>query len=128
VGTGSGYQAAILAGLVNEVYSIEIIPQLATSAAAVLQRLDYSNVVVKAGDGYLGWPQHAPFDGIIVTAAADEIPPPLLQHLKPGAMLVIPLASPGGYQELMVIEKLASGETASRSVLPVRFVPLTGER
>jgi protein-L-isoaspartate(D-aspartate) O-methyltransferase len=128
VGTGSGYQAAILAGLVSEVYSIEIIPQLATSAAAVLQRLDYSNVVVKAGDGYLGWPQHAPFDGIIVTAAADEIPPPLLQQLKPGAMLVIPLASPGGYQELMVIEKLASGETASRSVLPVRFVPLTGER
>lgn len=127
VGTGSGYQAAVLAGLVNKVYSIEIIPQLATTAAAVLQRLDYNNVTVKAGDGYLGWPEHAPFDGIIVTAAADEVPPPLVQQLKPGAKLVIPVASPGGYQELMVIEKLASGETVSRSVLPVRFVPLTGD-
>jgi protein-L-isoaspartate(D-aspartate) O-methyltransferase len=127
VGTGSGYQAAVLADLVRKVYSIEIIPQLALSAAAVLKRLDYDNVVVKAGDGYLGWPEQAPFDGIIVTAAADVIPPPLVQQLKPGAKLVIPLASPGGYQELMVIEKLANGETTSRSVLPVRFVPLTGE-
>ena len=127
VGTGSGYQAAILAGLVEQVYSIEIIEELATSAAAVLKRLEYDNVTVKAGDGYLGWPEHAPFDGIIVTAAADNIPPPLVQQLKPGAKLIIPVASAGGYQELMVIEKLASGETTSRSILPVRFVPLTGE-
>jgi protein-L-isoaspartate(D-aspartate) O-methyltransferase len=127
VGTGSGYQAAILSGLVAEVYSIEIIPELAASANAVLQRLGYDNVSVRAGDGYLGWPDHAPFDGIIVTAAADEVPAPLVEQLKPGARLVIPVASPGGYQELLVIEKLPDGGTTSRSVLPVRFVPLTGE-
>ena len=128
VGTGSGYQAAVLAGLIKQVYSIEIIPQLAASAGTVLQRLGYDNVQVKAGDGYLGWPEHAPFDGIIVTAAANDIPPPLIQQLKAGAKLVIPLASAGGFQELMVIEKLADGGTTARSVLPVRFVPLTRER
>jgi protein-L-isoaspartate(D-aspartate) O-methyltransferase len=127
VGTGSGYQAAILSGLVAEVYSIEIIPELAASANEVLQRLGYNNVHVRAGDGYLGWPDHAPFDGIIVTAAADEVPPPLVEQLKPGARLVIPIASPGGSQDLLVIEKLPDGSTTSRSVLPVRFVPLTGE-
>ncbi len=127
VGTGSGYQAAVLAGLVNHVYSIEIIPELAQSAKEVLRRLNYDNVSVRAGDGYLGWPEHAPFDGILVTAAADHIPPPLVEQLKPGGKLVIPVASRGGYQELLVIEKLESGETTSRSVLPVRFVPLTGE-
>jgi protein-L-isoaspartate(D-aspartate) O-methyltransferase len=127
VGTGSGYQAAILSGLVAEVYSIEIIPELAASANDVLQRLGYNNVHVRAGDGYLGWPDHAPFDGIIVTAAADEVPPPLVEQLKPGARLVIPIASPGGSQNLLVIEKLPDGGTTSRSVLPVRFVPLTGE-
>ena len=128
VGTGSGYQAAVLAGLVEQVYSIEIIPELAQSAAAVLRRLDYDNVSVKAGDGYVGWPEHAPFDGIIVTAAADEVPAPLVEQLKVGARLVIPVAQPGGFQELMVIEKLEDGRTDERSVLPVRFVPLTGER
>jgi protein-L-isoaspartate(D-aspartate) O-methyltransferase len=127
VGTGSGYQAAVLSGLVAEVYSIEIIAELAVSANAVLQRLGYDNVSVRAGDGYLGWPEHAPFDGIIVTAAADEVPAPLIEQLKPGARLVIPVASAGGYQELLVIEKLADGSTTSRSVLPVRFVPLTRE-
>lgn len=128
VGTGSGYQAAVLAGLVKQVYSIEIIPELAKSAAAVLERLHYDNVTVRAGDGYLGWPELAPFDGIVVTAAADEVPPPLVEQLKPGAKLVIPVASPGGYQDLLVIEKQADGSTTSRSVLPVRFVPLTGDR
>jgi protein-L-isoaspartate(D-aspartate) O-methyltransferase len=127
VGTGSGYQAAVLAGLVRQVYSIEIIPELAREAAEVLQRLGYANVSVRAGDGYLGWPEHAPFDGIVVTAAADGVPPPLVEQLKPGGRLVIPLESPGGYQELMVIEKRDDGSTSSRSVLPVRFVPLTGE-
>jgi protein-L-isoaspartate(D-aspartate) O-methyltransferase len=127
VGTGSGYQAAILSGLVAEVYSIEIIPELAASASDVLQRLGYDNVSVRAGDGYLGWPDHAPFDGIIVTAAADEVPSPLIEQLKPGARLVIPVGLPGGSQELLVIEKQPDGSTTSRSVLPVRFVPLTGE-
>ena len=127
VGTGSGYQAAILSGLVAQVYSIEIIPELAASANAVLERLGYDNVSVRAGDGYLGWPEHAPFDSIIVTAAADEVPTPLVEQLKTGARLVIPVASPGGYQELLVIEKLPDGSTSSRSVLPVRFVPLTRE-
>ena len=128
VGTGSGYQAAVLAELVAQVYSIEIVETLARSAAATLKRLDYDNVTVRAGDGYLGWPEHAPFDGVIVTAAADEIPEPLLQQLKPGARLVIPVGAEHGYQELLVVEIGEDGETQQRSVLPVRFVPLTGER
>ena len=128
VGTGSGYQAAVLSGLVKHVYSIEIIPELATSAAEVLQRLGYDNVTVRAGDGYLGWPEYAPFDGIIVTAAAQDLPAPLLQQLKPGARLLIPVEGKGGFQELLVVEKSPSGDSVSKSVLPVRFVPLTGER
>ncbi len=128
VGTGSGYQAAVLAELVSKVYSIEIVESLARSAAATLDKLGYDNVEVRAGDGYLGWPEHAPFDGIIVTAAADEIPPPLLQQLKPGARLIIPVGAEHGYQELLSIELDEDGETERRSVLPVRFVPLTGER
>ena len=128
VGTGSGYQAAVLAGLVKHVYSVEIVEELAVSAAAVLDRLGYDNVTVRAGDGYAGWPEHAPFDGIIVTAAADEIPPPLLAQLKPGGKLVIPVGAEHGYQELLLIEVGEDGEVRERSVLPVRFVPLTGER
>ena len=128
VGTGSGYQAAVLAGLVKQVYSVEIVEELAVSAAAVLDRLGYDNVTVRAGDGYAGWPEHAPFDGIIVTAAADEIPPPLLSPLKPGGKLVIPVGEEHGYQELLLIEVGEDGEVRERSVLPVRFVPLTGER
>jgi protein-L-isoaspartate(D-aspartate) O-methyltransferase len=128
VGTGSGYQAAVLAGLVKQVYSVEIIEELAVSAAAVLDRLGYDNVTVRAGDGYAGWPEHAPFDGIIVTAAADEIPPPLLAQLKPGGKLVIPVGAEHGYQELLLIEVGEDGEVRERSVLPVRFVPLTGDR
>lgn len=128
VGTGSGYQAAVLAGLVSHVYSVEIIEELAASAAAVLARLGYDNVTVRAGDGYAGWPEHAPFDGIIVTAAAAEIPPPLLAQLKPGGRLVIPVGEEHGYQELLLVELDEQGEIRRRSVLPVRFVPLTVRR
>ena len=128
VGTGSGYQAAVLAGLVSHVYSVEIIEELAASATAVLARLGYDNVTVRAGDGYAGWPEHAPFDGIIVTAAAAEIPPPLLAQLKPGGRLVIPVGEEHGYQELLLVELDEQGEIRRRSVLPVRFVPLTGRR
>ncbi len=128
VGTGSGYQAAVLSGLVRHVYSIEIIPELAAEASETLSDLGYGNVTVRAGDGYAGWPEHAPFDSIIVTAAAPEIPPPLLQQLKPGGKLVIPVGEVNGYQELLVLETAADGSVQRRSVLPVRFVPLTGDR
>jgi len=127
VGTGSGYQAAVLAHLVKHIYSVEIVEELAEGAAEVLQRLGYTNVTVRAGDGYAGWPQHAPFDGIIVTAAAGEIPPPLLQQLKPGGKLVIPVGEEHGSQELLLVEVDDAGEISRQSVLPVRFVPLTGE-
>jgi len=128
VGTGSGYQAAVLAELTQHVYSIEIVEELATSAAQTLQRLNYDNVTVRAGDGYAGWPEHAPFDGIIVTAAAEHLPPPLLEQLKPGGKLVIPVGEEHGYQELLVVEINAAGEISRESKLPVRFVPLTGDR
>jgi protein-L-isoaspartate(D-aspartate) O-methyltransferase len=128
VGTGSGYQAAVLSGLVNQLYSIEIVEELAASAAEVLSKLGYNNVTVRAGDGYAGWPEHAPFDGIIVTAAAEKIPTPLLQQLKPGGKLVIPVGAKNGYQELLLVEVDESGEIRKRSVLPVRFVPLTREQ
>lgn len=127
VGTGSGYQAAVLAHLVRHVYSIEIVEELAASAADTLQRLDYDNVTVRAGDGYAGWAEHAPFDGIIVTAAAENIPPPLLKQLKPGGKLVIPVGDHDGYQELLLVEVDAMGNVSRESKLPVRFVPLTGE-
>ena len=125
VGTGSGYQAAVLAQLVKHVYSIEIVEELADTARNALQQLHYDNITVHAGDGYAGWPEHAPFDGIIVTAAADEIPPPLLQQLKPGGKLVIPVGEHLGYQELLVVEVDSKGKVTKRSKLPVRFVPLT---
>lgn len=128
VGTGSGYQAAVLAGLVRHVYSIEIVEELAGSASRVLERLGYENVTVRAGDGYAGWPEHAPFDGIIVTAAAPHLPPPLLAQLKPGGRLVIPVDEARGHQQLMVIEVDAFGEIRRTSILPVAFVPLTGDR
>ena len=128
VGTGSGYQAAVLSGLVSKVYGIEIVEELAAGAAEVLARLGYDNVTVTAGDGYQGWPEHAPFDGIIVTAAPDEIPPPLLQQLKPGGRLVIPVGAEHGYQELLLVTVDADGNMQQRSMLPVRFVPLTGDR
>lgn len=128
VGTGSGYQAAVLSTLVQAVYSIEIVEELAESAAATLERLGYANVHVRAGDGYAGWPEHAPFDGIIVTAAAGHIPQPLLQQLKPHGRLVIPVGEEHGYQELLLVQVDADGTIEQQSVLPVRFVPLTGDR
>jgi protein-L-isoaspartate(D-aspartate) O-methyltransferase len=126
VGTGSGYQAAVLSRLVKHVYTIEIHEPLADTAARALTSIAYTNVTVKAGDGYAGWPEHAPFDGIIVTAAPDHIPAPLLEQLKPGGKLVIPVGTELGYQELVLIEKAEDGQISRRAVLPVRFVPLTG--
>jgi protein-L-isoaspartate(D-aspartate) O-methyltransferase len=125
VGTGSGYQAAILAELVAEVYTIEIIEPLAKSAEAALEGLGYKNVHIKAGDGYRGWPEHAPFDAITVTCAPDHAPQPLIDQLKEGGRMIIPVGSFGD-QELYLLEK-KNGELQRRAVLPVRFVPMTGE-
>jgi protein-L-isoaspartate(D-aspartate) O-methyltransferase len=126
VGTGSGYQAAILAEMVAEVYTIEIIKPLADSAAAVLKKLGYDkNVTVKFGDGYHGWPEQAPFDAIIVTAAADHVPPPLIKQLKDGGRMAIPLGSPFGPQWLVLVKKDAEGKISTENVCPVAFVPLT---
>jgi protein-L-isoaspartate(D-aspartate) O-methyltransferase len=124
IGTGSGYQAAVAAELVSEVYSIEIIPELAHSAAERLERLGVSNVVVRAGDGYLGWPEQSPFDGILVTAGAEHIPEPLVEQLKPGARMIIPVGDVSSIQILKVVEKLAGGEVEIRDIISVRFVPL----
>jgi protein-L-isoaspartate(D-aspartate) O-methyltransferase len=126
VGTGSGYQAAVLSSLVRQLYSIEVIEELATSAGERLKRLGYGNVEVRAGDGGLGWPEHAPYDGIIVTAAAREVPPALVEQLKAGGRLVIPVGESYG-QDLRLLEKHADGSVKSRSVIPVAFVPLTGD-
>jgi protein-L-isoaspartate(D-aspartate) O-methyltransferase len=125
IGTGSGYQAAILAELVADVYSIEIIEPLAKTAEATLQRLGYKNVHVKVGDGYQGWPEHAPFDAVIVTCAPDHVPLALADQLKEGGRMIIPVGGPG-HQELYLLEK-EKGEMRQRSVSPVRFVPMTGE-
>ena len=127
VGTGSGYQAAVLAGLVDHVYSIEIIRALADSASARLQRLGYDNVTTKLGDGYYGWEEHAPFDSIIVTAAASHVPPPLIGQLKPGGKMVIPVGGRFMTQLLLLLEKGDDGEIVTRQIGAVRFVPLTGE-
>jgi protein-L-isoaspartate(D-aspartate) O-methyltransferase len=123
VGTGSGYQAAVLAELAREVYTIEILPGLAASAAERLHALGYANVRVRAGDGYRGWPEAAPFDGILVTAGASHIPTPLVEQLAEGARLVIPVDRGPGVQELIVGRKQA-GVLITRAVAPVRFVPL----
>ena len=127
VGTGSGYQAAVLAQLVKAVYTIEIIQPLAERAAADLERLENDNVFARLGDGYYGWDEHAPFDGIIVTAAASHVPPPLVQQLKPGGRLVIPVGSAFMTQQLLLVEKTENGEVVTRQIAAVRFVPLTGE-
>jgi protein-L-isoaspartate(D-aspartate) O-methyltransferase len=127
VGTGSGYQAAILAELVDAVYTLEIVEPLAESAAERLKRLDYRNVYTRFGDGYCGWPGEAPFDAIIVTAAADHVPPPLIEQLKPGGRMIIPVGHRFLTQELMLVEKQPDGRVISRQILPVTFVPLTGE-
>lgn len=128
VGTGSGYQAAVLSRLAKMVYSTEIISELAHRAQRRLQRLGYDNVEIKVCDGYFGWKEFAPYDGIIVTAAASEVPPPLIEQLKPGARMVIPVGKPHMYQELMMIEKDETGQLHSTEVLGVAFVPLTGDR
>ena len=125
IGTGSGYQAAILAGLVNDVYTIEIIDALAKDAEATLRRLRYKNVHVRVGDGYRGWPEHAPFDAITVTCAPDHVPQPLIDQLKEGGRMIIPVGGFGN-QELYLLEK-KNGQLQRRAVLPVRFVPMAGE-
>ncbi len=126
LGTGSGYQAAMLAAMGVEVYTVEIVPELADHARETLDSLGYDKVQVRAGDGWLGWPEAAPFDGIIVTAAAPRIPEPLVEQLKTGGRLVIPVGQPDGVQQLVVYEKEPSGELVGRHHLPVRFVPVTG--
>jgi len=126
VGTGSGYQAAVLAELVGTVFSVEVIPELARRAAAALCAEGYINVALCTGDGGLGWPEEAPFDAIIVTAAAADIPPALIQQLCPGGRMVIPVGPPYGDQHLLLLTKDAAGEVTQRNVLPVAFVPLTG--
>ena len=125
IGTGSGYQAAVLARLVRKVCTIEIIPPLAETAAKVLRELGYDNVSVKVGDGYLGWPECGSFDAMIVTAALDHVPPPLIEQLKVGGRLVMPLGSGHAPQQLTVIEKIAPSETRTRSITFVSFVPFT---
>lgn len=124
IGTGSGYQAAVLARLVKHVYSIEIVPQLARTATATLKQLGYDNVTVRLGDGYKGWPEQAPFDRIILTAAPPELPQALVDQLKPGGRLLAPVGRTVFDQELMVIEKDRDGKVTRRGVLPVRFVPM----
>ncbi len=125
IGTGSGYQAAILAQLSKQVFSIEIVPELAKSSAKLLDELGYKNVTVRHGDGYKGWPEEAPFDRIILTAAPPEIPPALIQQLTPGGILVAPEGPTPLSQELFVIRKDKDGKTTRRTVFPVRFVPMT---
>lgn len=125
IGTGSGYQAAILAELAREVYTIEIVPELGERAKALLQELGYRNVQVRIGDGYLGWPEHQPFDGIIVTAAPDHIPEPLVAQLAPSGRMIIPVGR--GDQQLIVVSRTAEG-VVQKALLDVRFVPLVREQ
>ena len=123
IGTGSGYQAAVLAPLASRVLTVEIVPALAASATDRLAELGYANVEVRQGDGWRGWPEEAPFDGIVVTAVAERIPPPLIEQLASGGRLVMPLGPADGFQELVVYHK---GDERLRRLFPVRFVPLTG--
>ena len=128
LGTGSGYQAAVLSGLVAQVYTVEIVEPLAIAATSRLAKLGYTNVHVRHADGYHGWPEHGPYDSIVVTAAAGSIPPPLIAQLKPGGRMVIPVGAPFLTQTLMLVTKDASGRVATEQILPVRFVPLTGAK
>ena len=128
VGTGSGYQAAVLSGLVARVFSVELVDLLAQSAASTLRRLGYANVTVRSGDGYLGWPDEAPFDIILVTAAPEDVPAALVAQLKPGGRLVVPVGRVWDVQDLRLIEKDAAGRVSTRSVIPVRFVPMVKKR
>lgn len=127
IGTGSGYQAAVLARVAGRVYSVERIPELSENTGRVLESLDLDNVELLVGDGYRGWPENAPYDGIIVTAAAPQIPPALPEQLAPGGRLVIPVGQPYGRQDLLLIEKQKNGELRSSNILPVAFVPLLNE-
>ncbi|WP_256577895.1 protein-L-isoaspartate(D-aspartate) O-methyltransferase [Pseudomonas sp. Irchel s3h17] len=126
IGTGSGYQAAILAELAQAVYTMEIIEPLAVQAGERLGRLGYAKVQARLGDGYHGWPEHGPYDAILVTAAASHVPPPLIAQLKAGGRMVIPVGAPFMIQYLLLIEKAGDGSVSTRQVLPVRFVPLAG--
>ncbi len=128
IGTGSGYQAAVLSPLYRKVCSMEIVPELAASAATRLAGMGYRNVEVRRGDGYFGWPEQAPFDAIIVTAAAGHIPPPLIAQLKNNGRMIIPVGNPYMVQHLVLVEKDAKGAITTRSLMSVRFVPLTGGR
>jgi protein-L-isoaspartate(D-aspartate) O-methyltransferase len=125
IGTGSGYQAAVLAALGHEVHTIEIVPALAQGAAVRLTEAGYGAVEVRQGDGFYGWPEEAPFDGIVVTAAAPQIPPPLIEQLKPGGRMVIPVGAVFFTQQLILVEKLSDGTVRTEALLPVAFVPLT---
>lgn len=125
VGTGSGYQAAVLSPLVKQVYTVEVVEPLARQAKSRLQSLGYRNVIARHADGYNGWKGAGPFDAVIVTAAATHIPPPLIQQLKPGGRMIIPVGGPFATQSLMLVEKTAAGKVRTRQILPVRFVPLT---
>ena len=127
IGTGSGYQSAVLAKIVKKIYSIEVVPELAEEARHTFTALTINNVETKCGDGSYGWPEHAPFDGIIVTAAAPYVPEPLVEQLKIGARLVIPVGRPYMHQELLLIEKTADNQTQTTDILSVAFVPLTGK-
>jgi len=124
IGTGSGYQAAVLANIVKQVYSMEVIPELLETAQQRFDKLGYKNIKTKLGDGHQGWPEHAPYDGIIVSAAASEIPEALMEQLKPDANLVIPVGMHYGPQELMVVHKGQKGEIINHDILAVAFVPL----
>ncbi|MFP4556013.1 MAG: protein-L-isoaspartate(D-aspartate) O-methyltransferase [Bacteroidales bacterium] len=124
IGAGSGYQAAVLAEIVDSVYTIEIVPELGRSAKANLKRMGYDNVSTKVADGYYGWEEKGPFDIIMVTAAAEHIPPPLIEQLKDGGRMIIPVGSPFMVQQLMLVEKI-NGKISTRSLIPVRFVPFT---
>jgi len=126
VGTGSGYQAAVLSHLVKHVYSVEIVKELAEEAKDRLHQLGYSNITVKHGDGFHGWAEHAPFDAIVVTAAPETVPAPLLEQLKPGGRLVIPVGSQEKWQNLKLIMKARDGTLFEKDIMPVRFVPFTG--
>ena len=128
IGTGSGYQAAVLAALVGHLFTIEIVPELAQSAAAVLKSLGVRNVTVRCGDGYQGWTEEAPFDRIILTAAAPEIPQALVNQLRPGGRMVAPVGGSTFSQSLVVVNKLADGSIRKRSVIPVSFVPMVRGR
>jgi len=127
IGTGSGYQAAVCAEIAREVYTIEIVEPLAQRAEKLLKELGYRNVFVKAGDGYFGWPNKAPFDAIIGTAAAERIPEPLIEQLRPGGRMILPYETEFGFQYLVLITRDENGELHKKNVMPVRFVPMTGE-